>query len=415
MESLRRRFPSRLLQPPSDDAIGSSMDVEARLQNRVSLSLKAKAKPKSASAKQMAAQAANAARRRSKWSGMAPSRGDVLLGARSLLERVKIKPTTSHNYAVPVADFLKWCQEEELRVDSSIRIGLSALEYADFMFLEGRPLSAIGTFRAGLLHYLPELRDSVYVVERLKDAQESWSLKEPPATRLPLPHYGAWAVIGRTAQRGEIRTALAMVTQLRTYVRPSELLKLRAADVVAPSSVAVTGMEAMYGLILNAVHSKGGEEIMEDPEPGKTGNFNENMLFDLPDELWVGKSLAKLAGSLHRHQRLFNFSQEQYNQSLKKSLAECQMAHLNATSYVWRHTGVSLDHLCNRRSEQSIKARARWVTDTSVKRYKKATLALRQSSLVPDPVLRYGKEVEAALEGWFFGVKDLPQPSWPLP
>ena len=60
-----------------------------------------------------------------------------------------------------------------------------------------------------------------------------------------------------------------------------------------------------------------------------------------------------------------------------------------------RHGGASDDMLRKRRSISAIKERGRWVSDSSLSRYAKATLLQKEVNKVPATVTSYGIDVEA--------------------
>ena len=246
----------------------------------------------------------------------------------------------------------------------------------------------------------------------MENAKQSWILREPALTRTSMSRNAAFALIGVTAQRGALAEALCMMTQLRTYMRPSEALRLSAGDVVSPSAHNPRGLEAAYGLILNSTGRRGSDTPTTTPTPGKTGNYDENVIFDKPDEVWVGKVLARLAKTKRPSESLFSLTYEKYSKVFQESLDDCLMGEMGHTLYAWRHTGPSTDFLTNRRDDREIQAKARWASDASMKRYKKATLALKHGMMTDPRVCTYGELVEQNLEGFFLGTAKLPIATW---
>ena len=400
MDALRKSYPSRFVDRSA--AAGGPLRTGPD-------GVKPKAKAGfSAKAKQQAAAIVKRAKdRQEKFSHLAPPRGAVLQGQRSMLERIKVLKTTGDGYKQAAQTFLDWIDQEQLRVPSVRQTGLAMLEYLDGLFLDGKGLGAIGTARAALLHIMPELQRHPDLVERLKDVQTSWERRAPEPTRIPLPKYAAFAIIGRTAQRGKTEEALGNCLQLRGYLRPSDLRRLKVKSLVKPSTVPTPGMGQFYGLVLN-------ESQVKDPVPGKTGEYNESLLLDLPDEIWLGQALDRLCKGRDPEDSMFSFSATGYANQMRKSADECRLSDMGVTPYLWRHTGPSIDFLEKRHLETDIKRRARWGSDSSLRRYQKATLALRQASKVPTAILQYGKDVEKSLAQYMFGLAALPQPTWNL-
>ena len=65
--------------------------------------------------------------------------------------------------------------------------------------------------------------------------------------------------------------------------------------------------------------------------------------------------------------------------------------------YVLRHSGASDDLLSCRRSLTEIKARGRWVTDSSLRRYAKATKLQQNLNQLDAAVIAFGNAIDAQL------------------
>ncbi len=275
----------------------------------------------SAKVKAARERAAVAAKRKAKFGVTSNHVGDVQKGHRSLLEKIRISKTTAAVYKQNAFSFRRWAEDNKLALEPTRMLGLSLLEYLDVLFLEGFGLSAIAATRAGVMHLVPELSTHHDIVERLKDAQESWAKRAPAPARLPMPRYGAWPTIGAAAALGFLRESLGFATMLDTYIRPSELLKILAEDVIEPSPLDEHGPAAKYGLVLNSAQFARGDPVgEEDLAASKAGSYNENILFDLKDEIWLGKALARLAHGQPKKSLLFPWSREHLNKVFKLSV-----------------------------------------------------------------------------------------------
>ena len=78
--------------------------------------------------------------------------------------------------------------------------------------------------------------------------------------------------------------------------------------------------------------------------------------------------------------------------------------------YALRHGGASDDVLTQRRSMLAVKARGRWASDDSLKRYGKATRLLSEVQKMPPATVAYGARIEAALAGIMLGTAAAPPP-----
>ncbi len=278
--------------------------------------------------------------------------------------------------------------------------------------MDGCAINAIAACRAAMLHIVPEIEHYPEIKERMLDAQESWSKRAPAPTRLPLPQYAPWSVIGQVAEADHLLESLGLSVMLRAYLRPSELLKIKSDDIVSPTIIDNDSAK-VYGLVLNSTEVERGDLVdVGDLAASKTGCYNENIIFDLEDELWTGQALARLARGKSKGALLFPFAREHLNKVYKEGVKECLAEHLGHTVYVMRHTGPSLDFLEARRPDSSIKGRAHWLSDASTRRYKQSTLALKQAQKWDLRVLRYGKEVQRVFPHFLAGKMKLPNRDW---
>ena len=79
--------------------------------------------------------------------------------------------------------------------------------------------------------------------------------------------------------------------------------------------------------------------------------------------------------------------------------------------YSLRHAGASNDVLKNLRPVEDIKARGRWKTDSSMRRYTRAARAQQFANQLPEPILTYGRQIREMLPGILNGtVAPIPPP-----
>lgn len=104
--------------------------------------------------------------------------------------------------------------------------------------------------------------------------------------------------------------------------------------------------------------------------PDKVGIFDNSIPLDSKDRKWLGPLLhqmAKLRKS--KDSRLFDFSAEEYRKEFVTVAS--MMGVPNLHPYQLRHGGAAEDLNAGTRSYQGVKARGRWQTDASVRRYTK--------------------------------------------
>ena len=115
----------------------------------------------------------------------------------------------------------------------------------------------------------------------------------------------------------------------------------------------------------------------------KTGLFDESVLLD---SRWLGAvvptQLASLARSRSAGARLWSWRHSEFLDEWRASVRALRFAEQQLTTclYGLRHGGASHDTLNRLRTAQQVKERGRWVTDASVHRYRKASLAQSELS-----------------------------------
>ena len=97
------------------------------------------------------------------------------------------------------------------------------------------------------------------------------------------------------------------------------------------------------------------------------------------------------------------FTTEQLAEQFNISLAELGLGTFDLALYVVRHSGASADVLHKRRTPAEVKLRGRWLSDSSMERYVKATHVLALANKVPPRVMKYGGDVKRVLAKLFGG------------
>jgi hypothetical protein len=143
---------------------------------------------------------------------------------------------------------------------------------------------------------------------------------------------------------------------------------------------------------------------MEDHIPGKTGLFDESITLDYQPDL-APASYALTAGKSPGDD-LWPFTTDQ-DLALRREL---KLDELDLSRYSMRRGGASRDLLTNLRDRASVKARGRWESDASLKRYGKATRVLKELKKVPPEVLEYALVIEQTLTHCVMCPQNTPRP-----
>jgi hypothetical protein len=140
-----------------------------------------------------------------------------------------------------------------------------------------------------------------------------------------------------------------------------------------------------WGLILNDA---------SDDRPGKTGVSDEAIVVDTPE---MAPLLAALLEAHPAEHSLWDFDAQQLRLRFSDAMVTLNMADGNHTLYELRHGGASHDLLARRRTLAQVKERGRWVADTSLRRYAKATRMQQRVNDLDPSIDEFGCAVLAHL------------------
>ena len=79
----------------------------------------------------------------------------ILMGGRSLIEVIRLAPATPKNNSESVNSYMEFAKNHKRSVRN---LALSVLVFFDHLFIEGHNLSAIGTTKAAVLYFVPEIK-----------------------------------------------------------------------------------------------------------------------------------------------------------------------------------------------------------------------------------------------------------------
>ena len=298
--------------------------------------------------------------------------GDVVRGRGSFLRRSTVGGPTLRRYALGVEDFEKWCKDHHIRLTSHQQIDRAMERYFDMLFADGHK----GFEGRAVLFGWILLRTDFAATDKTafagaRKALAGWLKRTPGRMRDPVPEEIVWLIGTRFLEKGWVDSAAALTIQMDGYLRPSEVLTLKRAQVLRPSPT-LGGAYNGWGLVLA-------------PQEGnlttKTGQTDDTvMLGDLPGRLWVRRVLERLAD---RDELFPALSLATYERHFREATRELGLTHLRITPHSIRHSGPSNDRLRQKRSLASIKKRGRWGSDKSVTRYEKHARLLLQLMKTP--------------------------------
>ena len=204
----------------------------------------------------------------------------------------------------------------------------------------------------------------------------------PPLSRLPLPWSTTAAIANWMVLHGALEMAVLTVLTFVLYLRPSEALRLRHGDLVAPSRRGAQNLRK-WSVVLHP---------QEGGTASKTGQFNESLLLDNVEFEWMGGVLRGLHRPGARDLEVFaNVTYSEWARSFRQAGHDLGLQALGPpVLYQLRHGGASHEMLTGARGAKDIKLRGRWLSDNSLRRYEKGGRVAQQLALLPQRVQDHG-------------------------
>ncbi|CAE7557304.1 unnamed protein product [Symbiodinium sp. CCMP2592] len=243
---------------------------------------------------------------------------------------------------------------------SASDLDLPASQVLEDLFDEGEELSQGQYLIAAIQFYQPHLRGSRGGVASTGPAKAEASATL--GSRV-LDGYG-----GRHPQHD--RSGPLYIARLcDLYLRPGEVARLLVGGLVPP-----IGVVTAWSLILHP---------LEQGTPSKTGEFDETVLFDLPEIVWIAEQTFRLLKVGHRgtSEPLFSVDLETVRSFMQSvgSRYGMEAAVGDPHPYRLRHGGPSRDILLGLRNLQEVQKRGRWRSFSSVRRYEKGGRVTQQT------------------------------------
>ncbi|CAK0845448.1 unnamed protein product, partial [Prorocentrum cordatum] len=314
-----------------------------------------------------------------------------LLPRQGFLAANKVRPSTQVLYLKVLRLLAGWLMVDALP-DWPVAAWDAAL--ADFLlwaFDQGVARATAARLGAAVLWGLPQLH--VAPLQRcfpqLAHSLAGWKRLHPPGSRPPLPELVVRAAAAWLGHQGEFATALCLMLMFEGYLRPSEALALRAAQLTGPFGSATSAGSHM-SVVVHAAELQ---------QPGKTGEMDHTVVLDLPRQQALAWALARLRdsrlGSWHPLWDFdYNLLQRRFGQALAAVGASC----LAGTLYSLRHGGASHDRLTASRTLMEVQQRGNWRAFNSVRRYDKHGRVAIEWMKIPAPQRQEIERLAAGLD-----------------
>jgi hypothetical protein len=351
--------------------------------------VKARQSPSTAAPRPGAPQAAVAAYRMSKFGDRFRPLTDLQQN-RSACETLHQMDPTLDDYNHRLQLLEAWRVEEGLNpACSPEEIALVFLAYVDALFFSGLSHADASKTLAALQARIPTFSSRLDLVSRCKRASEGFAKRGPAGSRDPPPEEVVYAVVGALLWLDKPLEALNEFVRYLCGGRPGEIDNLTVDRLVPPQKPG-----GKWSILFNP---------RENMKPGKTGEFDEGVILDQLHLKAMGPIFQQLVAGRPGSDRLWNLSTEHMNQSFSQALKILNPENFNIVRYSWRHAAASQDLLSKSRTTEEVKARYRWKSDSSMKRYTKPARVEFFRAKLPKESLKFGEIVRTQLPAMFAG------------
>ena len=248
-------------------------------------------------------------------------------------------------------------------------------EYFADLYEDGEPYNeASYTLYGYILLRTNESIPEKQLFPKARGALKGWSAASPQSSRTgadPL----LWYLLAQHMAEFDPPAATALLLQLDSYARPSEIIGVYKEDVIRPS----TKQCKFWGIIF------GNSDL---GLTTKTGTQDDTVLLDSLDRSYA-PALLKVVFQKCRGESgpLFpSLTLASYEAAFRKAKQMAQLSQFQLTPHAVRHSGPSVDSLTKCRSPAEIQARGRWKCAKSIMRYQKLGQMLSKMSRVPQQV-----------------------------
>eukprot|EP00435_Cladocopium_sp_Y103_P040010 s704_g10.t2 len=203
-----------------------------------------------------------------------------------------------------------------------------------------------------------------------KESLAGWRKQQPGRSRLPMPEECVFDVARAMMDSGHLDLAMAVVLQFHCYLRPTEVLTLTKDHVARPS----VGRYRKWGLVISP---------FEMGIASKNGSFDDAVVIaDVPGFDWIGIAMGLYMKHV-QHELFPDRTLAKYEEIMGETAASLRYSPGVFLPHVLRHSGPSCDHYHSRRDLNEIQRRGRWLARSSVRRYEKHAVLIRQWRTVP--------------------------------
>ena len=287
----------------------------------------------------------------------------------SFLELSSVSEATRTRYLKELALFLKF---SKLIIKNATDAGVQnwLLRYLHALFLKGHSSSKIDKFLAAFLFAHPEfgLSGSRHA-GRFFRAVKGYRKRCPAGSRKPRTFMEVCCLANDLVRKGQFMMAVFLLISFGCYFRPHECMSLRVQDLVPPLG-SVTGM---WMIVMNP---------SEDGLESKVGIADESLAWDVRDLKFMEQVFQVIVDTMPGNAYLFDFPYYSFAKEMRQSCVATRLPDM--VPYQIRHSAPSWDRLQGYRTLQEIGKRGRWSARSSLNRYEKHGMVLKEYRKLPE-------------------------------
>ena len=317
----------------------------------------------------------------------------------TFLEVNTVRESTAARYRQALDDFQKWMTTNMMDDTTVESVDQAVIEFLEDRYFKGYGANTGEFLLCALRFYVPSFRESTVVLPRAHRALRGYRRLSPGFSRAPLPAVALSALVGSALFAQDLELAVAMVVCFICYLRPGELLSLKANQIILP----VRGSQTSHAAVLLAP--------FEGQVATKTGKLDDSVIIDWKELPSVTKILAKLAGN-RGDQKLWSFNHTEFNKKFAEHAEKSGVSALRPHPYALRHGGASFDAFHRRREVGANQLRGRWRAESSVACYNKHARLMKEVAVLPAATREFGDKIFKDLDQYLGGklkVKQLPR------
>ena len=309
-------------------------------------------------------------------------------------EQASLGAQTRRLYATAYTKFLEWAgQKPGARPTTAGEVLDNTLvTYIDELFRQGEDANNARFTLFGVIFFM-NLGKGGSVLPRCRRALRGFVKDTPPLSNYPIPIENMAVLAKWLFDSGELQAllaGLALVCSFDLFLRPSEALAIKSADVVAPQR----GRYKNVAVIIAPAPLVEARTTWQAKKAAKSGEWDDTVIAGLPGLHleWVSEVLLKLGRVAADLPNIFSpLGLPTYERLVRKA---CDATGAGpATPHSVRHGGPSLAVFNKVLTLAEVQKRGRWLQPRSVRRYEKSGKLTRRVAATPRHIIASGAQL----------------------